>query len=160
MMQEQDQLRNNAPEQEWKRKRGYGSTFLLAVVAICGLVAVVTNGNSRRSTITSPVDGSLIRSGGGVTGTGGGRLGNGAFYFVGLKDHMKDYGKLVEKGKPCYGQLVACEADSTCLNGQLAECGQCPPVMAEGPTDCAHKCVKKSTETNAGKALATCLYSN
>jgi len=61
MTQEQDQ-QINAPNQDWKQKRGYGSTVLLAVVVLCGLVAVTTNGNSRRSTVTSSVDGNFIRS--------------------------------------------------------------------------------------------------
>jgi len=138
MTQEQDQ-QNNAPNQDWKHKKGYGSTVLLAVVVICGLVAVTTGGDSRLSTITSPVDGNLLRSGGGIT---------------------KDYSKLVESGEPCYDKFNACVADSACLKGQLAECQQCPPVMVEGPSDCAHTCVNRSTPTVAGKALATCLYSN
>jgi len=60
-MMKQDQ-QNNATNQDWKHKKGYGSTVLLAVVAICGLVAVTTNGNSRWSTVTSSVDGNFIRS--------------------------------------------------------------------------------------------------
>jgi len=56
------QEQNNATNQDWKRKKGYGSTLLLAVVAIGVVVAVTSNGNSRRSTVTFPVDGNLIHS--------------------------------------------------------------------------------------------------
>jgi len=52
---------NNATNQAWKHKKGYGSTFFLLVVAIGGLVAVITKGNSHRAIVTSPVDNNLIR---------------------------------------------------------------------------------------------------
>jgi len=61
MTQQQDQ-QNNASNQDWKHKKGYGSTVLLAVVVICGLVAVINKGNSHRTIVTSPVGNNLIRS--------------------------------------------------------------------------------------------------
>mmetsp|Transcript_12553 Transcript_12553/g.12319 ORF Transcript_12553/g.12319 Transcript_12553/m.12319 type:complete len:164 (+) Transcript_12553:213-704(+) len=163
MTQAQDQ-QINAPNQDWKQKRGYGSTLLLAVVVICGLVAVTTNSNS------SPVDGNLLRSGGGITGTGGGQS-YGIFInlhsaswiitYSGLNGDGNDYYfNLIDDGAPCHNQFLACEADSNCLNGQLKECYKCPPIMKPSPTDCAHTCVNKSKPTVAGKALAKCLYSH
>jgi len=60
MMKEDQQ--NNATNQAWKHKKGYGSTFFLLVVAIGGLVAVITKGNSHRAIVTSQVGNNLIRS--------------------------------------------------------------------------------------------------